>query len=260
MAYVRLNLYNRTPQTVEYAFLTNPNQAPTTWVAIPPGGMRVTYPYVGRDYIVYRYLGSSTMSRVILIQAYNDPVHWWKFVPLSVIPNLVGAPEYVGKDMRENYRYMQEYLYRDYNSYQPFCCPFMCPYLRYQRSNYRRQWYLHKIDDNFCEINTSEQWPDSVKTWGPFESKYEAVEKRVELAKQGICKLDKIPDFKFYVHKFDTGLCEENFLKQEDYQKELPHPQKIVQSWGPYDSEDEAIVKQYELYKQKICTKIPYLM
>ena len=93
-----LKLYNKTPHAVEYAFLPDPNAQIITTVVIQPGGMRVTYPYVDRDYLLFRYYKTITSSWSVpmLIRDYGVPVYWWKFVESGYNPMLAPAYEEVG--------------------------------------------------------------------------------------------------------------------------------------------------------------------
>lgn len=92
-----LKLYNKTQSSVEYAFTENPNRPPLTTVVVPPGGMKITYPYVNRDYIWFRYYGVNMWPQPpVLIGDFGVPVYWWKFIPQGSGIGLVGAFEEVG--------------------------------------------------------------------------------------------------------------------------------------------------------------------
>jgi hypothetical protein len=54
--------------------------------------------------------------------------------------------------------------------------------------NDRQQWYIVKQPDNTCEIIEAQENLSAIATWGGYDTKEEAIAKRIGLIRAGKCQ------------------------------------------------------------------------
>ena len=54
--------------------------------------------------------------------------------------------------------------------------------------NEQENWYIVMQEDGTCEITTAQEKPPNVKSWGKFNSRDEAIARKIGLIRAGKCQ------------------------------------------------------------------------